>query len=72
MVHKTASFNELKEITKATSGNISIQLKKLEEVSYIQITKGFKDNYHHTTAEITEVGIRAFEEYVDALKDYLS
>jgi len=67
----TSDFNEIKEVTKATSGNISVQLKKLEEASYITIKKGFLKNYQHTSLEITEKGILAFEEYVNAIKQYL-
>lgn len=67
----TSDFIEIKEMTKATAGNISIQLKKLQAESYIVVTKGFKENYQHTAIEITEVGINAFEEYVHALKAYI-
>ncbi len=66
-----SDFNEIKDITKATSGNISIQLKKLEDAGYIKIKKGFKDNYQHTSVEITKKGIDAFEDYVEAIKQYL-
>ena len=69
--NESADFNELKEITKATSGNISVQLKKLEEANYITITKGFLNNYQHTSIKITKDGIDAFEEYVKVLKQYL-
>lgn len=72
LVSKGASdFSEIKEITKATSGNISVQLKKLEKAGYITIRKGFLNNYQHTSVEITNSGILAFEEYVDAIKQYL-
>ena len=64
-------FNELKKITQATSGNISVQLKKLQDAGYVVITKGFLNNYPHTTVEITPKGIDAFEEYVEAIKEYL-
>ena len=67
----TSDFNEVKEITKATSGNISVQLKKLEKVNYITVTKGFRNNYQHTSIEITNIGIDAFEEYVNAIKQYI-
>ena len=67
-----SDFNETKEITKATSGNISVQLKKLEKANYITIKKGFLNNYQHTSIEITENGILAFEEYVNAIKQYLN
>ena len=67
----TSDFNELKEVTKATSGNISVQLKKLENENYITITKGFLNNYQRTSVEITKVGIDAFEEYVRAIGGYI-
>jgi len=67
----TSDFNELKDITKATSGNISVQLKKLEKENYITITKGFLNNYQHTSIEITKTGIDAFEDYVNAIKQYI-
>ncbi len=66
-----SDFNELKEITNATSGNISVQLKKLEKTKYIKIHKGFLNNYQHTSIEITKTGIDAFEEYVSAIKQYI-
>lgn len=66
-----SDFNELKDYTQATSGNISVQLKKLEEVNYIAIKKGFLNNYQHTSIEITKVGLLAFEEYVESLKQFI-
>ena len=68
----TSDFNELKEITKATSGNISVQLKKLEKANYLRITKGFLNNYQHTSIEITNTGVDAFEEYVKVIKQYIN
>lgn len=69
---KSATFTYLLEKTGATRGNISVQLKKLEEAAYIEIDKSFHDNYPLTTCRITQKGVEAFEKYVDALKDYLS
>jgi DNA-binding MarR family transcriptional regulator len=66
-----SDFVEIQEITQATSGNISVQLKKLENAEYISISKSFLDNYPHTVIEITPKGIDAFEEYVKAIKDYI-
>ena len=68
---KSATFTFLLEKTGATRGNISVQLKKLEEAGYIEIDKSFHDNYPLTTCRITKKGIEAFEKYVDILKDYL-
>jgi DNA-binding transcriptional ArsR family regulator len=68
---KSATFTFLLEKTGATRGNISVQLKKLEDAGYIEIDKSFRDNYPLTTCRITPKGVEAFERYVDALKDYL-
>lgn len=65
-------FNQIKEVSQATSGNISVQLKKLEEVKYIKITKTFKNNYPNTSLEITPLGLKEFEKYVDSLKQYIN
>lgn len=69
---KSAEFNYLVEKTGATRGNISVQLKKLEEAGYIGINKSFRGSYPLTTCRITPKGLEAFEKYVDSLKDYLS
>jgi DNA-binding transcriptional ArsR family regulator len=69
---ESAEFNFLLEKTGATKGNISVQLKKLEEAGYIEISKSFRQNYPLTTCRITKKGIDAFKLYVDALRDYLN
>ena len=69
---KEAEFTFLKEKTRATAGNLSVQIQKLKEAGYIDVTKRFKDNYPQTLCRITTKGIRAFEEYVSVLQDYVS
>lgn len=66
-----ADFNRIKEVTKATSGNISVQIRKLETAGYISVTKLFKDNYPNTILTLTPKGLQAFDSYVEALKGYL-
>jgi DNA-binding MarR family transcriptional regulator len=66
-----ANFNFIKESTRATSGNISIQIKKLQEAGYIQVRKSFMNNYPNTTLSITSKGMKAFETYVHDLKKYI-
>ncbi len=58
------SFNELQEKLAFSSGNLSIQLKKLKEVSYLEINKSFKDNKPYTTISLTSKGSQALNEYV--------
>lgn len=68
---KEAEFTFLKEKTNASAGNLSVQIQKLKDVGYIEVIKQFKDNYPQTICRITKKGVRAFEEYVRNLKDYL-
>lgn len=69
---KEAEFTYLREKTDATAGNLSVQINKLKEAGYIDVTKSFKDNYPQTICKITPEGIRAFEEYVRDLQSYLN
>ncbi len=68
---KEAEFTFLKDKTNATAGNLSVQINKLKEVGYIDVTKQFKDNYPQTVCRITPAGVKAFENYVKALQSYL-
>ena len=71
MSMESAEFGFLKEKTNATAGNLSVQLEKLSEAGYISIEKSFRGKYPLTTCTITKKGLRAFEDYVNALKQYI-
>ncbi len=66
-----AEFTFLKEKTQSTAGNLSVQLDKLSEAGYIVIEKGFRGKKPLTTCKITKKGMKAFEEYVTNLKQYI-
>ncbi len=68
---KEAEFTYIKEKTNATAGNLSVQINKLKEAEYLEVTKQFKDNYPQTLCRITKKGIDAFEKYVFALQSYM-
>lgn len=67
-----ADFTFLKEKTESTAGNLSVQLDKLEKAGYISIEKSFRGKRPLTTCRISQVGVRAFEDYVENLKNYIS
>ena len=69
---REAEFSFLKEKTNASAGNLSVQINKLAEAEYISVTKTFRDNYPLTTCKITSKGIKAIDDYVNNLKDYIS
>jgi len=66
-----AEFTFIKEKTNATAGNLSVQIDKLSEAGYIDVTKSFKGKKPLTTCKITKKGIKAFEEYVNTLNQYI-
>lgn len=67
-----ADFVYLREKTESTAGNLSVQLDKLSSAGYISVTKGFVGKKTRTTCRVTEKGRKAFENYVDALKQYVN
>lgn len=67
----SAEFVFIKEKTESTAGNLSVQLDKLSKAGYISVTKSFKGKKPLTTCSITKVGIKAFEDYVNNLKQYI-
>lgn len=68
---KQADFSYLMEVTKTTQGNLSHQIKKLNEAEYVEVIKTFKGNYPHTICKLTAKGRKAFEKYVEDIKKYL-
>lgn len=68
---KEAEFIFLKEKTNATAGNLSVQINKLKEAGYIDVTKQFNNNYPQTMCKVTPKGVDAFEVYVKALQSYM-
>lgn len=67
-----ADFVYLREKTESTAGNLSVQLDKLSSAGYISVEKGFVGKKTRTVCRITEEGRKAFEDYVEALKQYIN
>jgi DNA-binding MarR family transcriptional regulator len=66
-----ADFVFLKTQTGATSGNMSVQIDKLNEAGYIKVQKTFQGKMPRTVCKITKKGISAFETYVKNLRGYI-
>ena len=67
-----ADFFYLRQQTGATAGNLSVQIDKLQKGGYIQVKKTFEGRKPKTICRMTTEGIKAFENYVEALKTYLN
>jgi len=66
------SFNELQESLGLTSGNLSVQLKKLNTAGYVEIQKSFRRNKPHTRIQMTKAGLDALKAYVAEMESLLS
>ena len=66
-----ADFVYLRKVTGATAGNLSVQLDKLSDAGYITVEKGFKGKKPQTVCRISDLGLKAFAEYVEAIRTYL-
>lgn len=64
---EVADFNELKAVLEVTQGNLSVQLRRLEEAGYVAIEKGFLGRKPRTRVRLTGEGRRAFAAYLEAL-----
>ncbi len=67
---KNAEFAYLLEHINTTKGNLSFQITKLKEAGYLEVNKSFRGNYPLTTCRISDKGIDAYEEYVNAIDEY--
>lgn len=69
---KEADFSSIREKTQSTPGNLSVQINKLKQAGYIEVSKTFRDNYPMTLVKLTSKGIAAFETYVLAMQSYMN
>jgi len=64
-------FKALKVALDVTDGNLSSHLSKLEKENYISIEKVFEGKRPKTVVTITTEGRKAFELYIEALKQFI-
>lgn len=68
----SADFTLLKSRLQATDGNLSVQLRKLEEAGYVAIDKAFVGKKPQTTVTLTDAGRAAYIGYLDAMKKLIA
>jgi len=64
-------FKALKESLDVTDGNLSSHLSKLEKEHYISIEKTFEGKRPKTVVKILPNGRKAFDSYIEALKQFI-
>jgi DNA-binding HxlR family transcriptional regulator len=68
----SADFTLLKNRLQATDGNLSVQLRKLEEAGYVVIEKAFVSKKPLTTVTLSDTGRTAYIGYLDAMRKLIS
>lgn len=68
---RAASFSEMKDALNISSGNLSVQLNKLQESKYIHIEKTFKNNRPHTAVTVTSEGLNALKAYFNEMESMI-
>ncbi len=67
-----ADFTDLKSRVGGTDGNLSVNLRKLEEARYIRIEKKFKNRKPRTICHLTDRGRDAWIAYIKRIEAMLS
>lgn len=68
MVNDTVDFNRMKELLKATDGNIASHVSALEKEAYVHVKKEFVGKKPLTSYSATKLGVKAFEDHLNALE----
>ena len=65
-------FTFLRNQLELTDGNLGAHLEKLESAGYVAVRKAFVGRKPRTFLRLTRTGRRAFEDYVEALRDLMA
>jgi Bacterial regulatory protein, arsR family. len=63
-----AGFTELRDELGLTAGNLSVQLRTLEEAGYVRVDKRFVSNKSYTGVSLTSEGQVALQGYLESLE----
>jgi len=63
-VNEAMTFADLKDLLRATDGNLSVHARKLEDAGYILCTKGFEGRVPRTEYRLSASGRKALERYL--------
>jgi len=60
---REAEFQELRDVLDVTAGNLSVQLRTLEDARYVEVTKSHRARKSLTTVAMTAEGDAALARY---------
>jgi DNA-binding transcriptional ArsR family regulator len=67
----TADFARFKRALGLSDGNLGAHLRVLEEAGYVAVEKSFVGRRPRTTWTITDLGVRRYQQYLEALERLL-
>ena len=67
-VNESLTFNELKQLLRATDGNLSVHARKLEDAGYVTCSKSFEGRVPRTEFGLSAAGRRALEKYLSHME----
>ena len=67
-VNASMSFAELKELLKASDGNLSTHARKLEDAGYITCRKSFEGRRPRSEYRLTSAGRKALNRYLEHIE----
>jgi DNA-binding MarR family transcriptional regulator len=67
-----ADFSRLKDRLGTSDGNLSVNLRKLEEAGYVEITKSFIDRRPNTSCRLTDKGRDAWIAYLGQIEGLIA
>lgn len=65
------TFTEIRGALKMTDGNLSVQIRTLQQAGYVAVTKSYRDRRPCTTCALTADGRRAFSQYIATLAEII-
>jgi DNA-binding transcriptional ArsR family regulator len=67
-VNESLTFSELKQLLRATDGNLSVHARKLEDAGYVACSKSFEGRVPRTEYRLSAAGRRALEKYLSHME----
>jgi DNA-binding transcriptional ArsR family regulator len=67
-----APFTELRDELSLSPGNLSVQLKNLEEAGYVRILKSFRGKKPYTEVRLNAKGEKALSDYIEHMESILA
>ena len=68
----SADFVYLQKTLDLTGGNLSTHVGKLVDADYVVVEKSFVDNRSRTRLALTAAGLKAYDQYITAMRGLLA